>query len=212
MNENLNLCEILKDTPKGTKLYTSIFGEVEFRCICNEIYSIETIRNDGAMVSFMSDGRYWNYPTSECLLFPSKDQRNWNVWKEEQNKKKLNTIKEGDYGITPYKEIYRVKHIKDSDYCLAIRVNNGITCNYPIKDLTKINKYPVEHFQPFDRVLVRNKDNYIWNIQCFERLTKTPEYKFYCICSSYVQCIPYNEETKHLLGTTEKAPEFYINW
>ena len=31
MNENINLCEILKDCPKGIKLYSSLFGEVEFQ-------------------------------------------------------------------------------------------------------------------------------------------------------------------------------------
>jgi hypothetical protein len=33
MNENINLCKILKDTPKGTKFYTPICGEVEFVAI-----------------------------------------------------------------------------------------------------------------------------------------------------------------------------------
>lgn len=32
-NENLNLAEILKDCNKGTKLYSPLFGEVEFNCI-----------------------------------------------------------------------------------------------------------------------------------------------------------------------------------
>ena len=35
MNENLNLVEILKDCPKGTKLYSNVFGEVEFDKIDN---------------------------------------------------------------------------------------------------------------------------------------------------------------------------------
>ena len=30
MNENLNLVEILKDCPKGTKLYSTVHGEVEY--------------------------------------------------------------------------------------------------------------------------------------------------------------------------------------
>lgn len=30
MNENLNLVEILKDCPKGTKLYSTVYGEVKF--------------------------------------------------------------------------------------------------------------------------------------------------------------------------------------
>ena len=33
MNENLNLIEILKDCPKGIKLYSSVFGEVKFDCV-----------------------------------------------------------------------------------------------------------------------------------------------------------------------------------
>ena len=28
MNENLDLCEILKDCPKGTKLWSSVWGDV----------------------------------------------------------------------------------------------------------------------------------------------------------------------------------------
>ena len=35
MNENLNLVEILKDCPKGTKLYSTVYGEVEFYGIEN---------------------------------------------------------------------------------------------------------------------------------------------------------------------------------
>ena len=30
MNENLNLVEIMKDCPKGTKFYSTVYGEVEF--------------------------------------------------------------------------------------------------------------------------------------------------------------------------------------
>lgn len=33
MNENLNLVETLKDCPRGTKLYSTVFGEVEFDCV-----------------------------------------------------------------------------------------------------------------------------------------------------------------------------------
>ena len=214
MNENINLVELLKDCRKGTKFYSPICGEVEFVTIGGIFasnYPIKTTNNIDDFY-FTKEGYYNMNGTPECLLFPSKDQRNWNVWKEEQDKKKSNTIKEGDYGISTYKEIYHINSIIDSHYVNAMRLDNGINYSYPINNLTKLNKYPINHFKPFDKVLVRNKNNYIWNIQFFERLSKTPEYKFCCICSSYVYCIPYNEETKHLLGTTEKAPEFYINW
>ena len=33
-----------------------------------------------------------------------------------------------------------------------------------------------------------------------------------CITGAYMQCIPYNEDTKHLLGTTNDCPEYYKWW
>ena len=44
MNENIDLTEILKDCPKGTKFYTSIFGEVEFDGINNDLmYTVDEV-------------------------------------------------------------------------------------------------------------------------------------------------------------------------
>ena len=42
---------------------------------------------------------------------------------------------------------------------------------------------------------------------------KLKDDNFYvCISNEYYYCIPYNEETKHLVGTTNEAPEFYRYW
>ena len=30
--------------------------------------------------------------------------------------------------------------------------------------------------------------------------------------NAYTYCIPYNDDTKHLVGTTEEAPEYYRYW
>lgn len=206
-NEELNLVELLKDCPKGTKFYSPIFGEVELHGI-NEYIYIET--NQGVRNMFYQNGQYYDYPSSECLLFPSKDQRDWNVWKEEQDKKKSNTIKEGDYCIDLNKEMYRIVSINSDSYVLAMKLCNGKNYNYPIKDLTKIDKYPINCFQPFDKILVRDANTGTW-FPDFYGIKNNEEYHI-CVGGPSNQCIPYNEETKHLLGTTEKAPEFYINW
>lgn len=42
MNENLNLCEILKDCPKGEKLYATFLGDVKFVDIINDTISVES--------------------------------------------------------------------------------------------------------------------------------------------------------------------------
>ena len=47
MNENLNLVEILKDCPEGTKLYSTVFGEVEFESINDIIGPIVVTTNIG---------------------------------------------------------------------------------------------------------------------------------------------------------------------
>lgn len=71
----MNIAEILKDAPKGTKLYSPLFGEVELKSVSDVIIEVKV----GISVStFYNDDRYYKgYPSGECLLFPSKDERNW---------------------------------------------------------------------------------------------------------------------------------------
>lgn len=164
MNENINLVEILKDCPSGTKLYTPLCGEVEFCAIVDdEVWSIrERFHNNGSPVTlgFMKDGRYHSYPNAECLLLPSKDQRDWSKFKAPWLKKP---------------------------------------------------KFDPKTLQPFDRVLVRDHDHELWKCTLFSHRT-AEYYSFVCCDTSFEYCIPYNEDTKHLVGTTEEAPEYYRYW
>lgn len=75
----MNIAEILKKCPKGMKLYSPVFGEVEFvKVKYGESYAIHCITKDEALDYFTSDGRlYCDFPDAECMLFPSKDQRDW---------------------------------------------------------------------------------------------------------------------------------------
>ena len=83
MNENLNLVEILKDCPKGTKLYSTVLGEVEFEGVTDSVnYPIIVKLNEGQfgdriIETFTSDGRLFVTCEGECVLFPSRDQRDW---------------------------------------------------------------------------------------------------------------------------------------
>ena len=76
----INIVEKLKGCPKGTKLYSPLFGEVEFVRI--EIGSIIVKVLDNGIpysnVTFTAEGKLYNIEQSECLLFPSKDNRDWN--------------------------------------------------------------------------------------------------------------------------------------
>ena len=100
MNENIDLTKILKDCPKGTKLYTSNFGEVEFQQIgiYNE-YPIIVELKTGAFEVFTPDGKLFSNHNGECVLFPSKDQRDWSEFGAPWYKKEKfdpNTLKPFD--------------------------------------------------------------------------------------------------------------------
>ena len=78
-------------------------------------------------------------------------------------------------------------------------------------DLTKIkDRFNPNTLKSFDQVLTQ-KDG-IWSITFFFFFNETDKI---CICTAfgdYKYCIPYNDDTKHLVGTTKEAPEFYRYW
>ena len=78
----MNIATILKDKPKNTKLYSPIFGDMYFSGVED---SIIKVIHQGQIVIFFGNGRYYNYPESEPLLFPSKEMRDWEkfTWKKD---------------------------------------------------------------------------------------------------------------------------------
>lgn len=78
MNENIDLTKILKDCPKGTKLYCSIYGEVEFVCIDEyEEYPIKVMVNRKFIDAFSKKGFIRPQYNIKGNLFPSKYQHDW---------------------------------------------------------------------------------------------------------------------------------------
>lgn len=64
--------------------------------------------------------------------------------------------------------------------------------------------------QPFDKVLVKEEEEEeYWTGDLFLYFDNSSSYQFVGIQNSYKCCIPFNDETKHLLGTDKEAPEFY---
>ena len=157
MNENLDLVKILNDCPVGTRLYSVIHGEVTLNHVSSEDvnYPIIAIWREGT-ASFTRYGRYAIKSDGECILFPSKDQRDWRKFKATVDKFDYNTL------------------------------------------------------QPFDKVLVRDDgDEMFWKCNLLSHKT---DHRAYCVGSCWDQMIPYNEETKHLVGTTDRPDEKYIWW
>ena len=161
MNENIDLTKILKDCPKGTKLYTSNFGEVEFQQIgiYNE-YPIIVKLKTGAFEGFTPDGKLFSNHNGECVLFPSKDQRDWFKF------------------TTPW---------------------------------LKKERFDPKTLKPFDKVLVYDTDGK-WRCNLFSHIRDNSIFPYAAIHVNYYRCIPYNDDTKHLVGTIEEAPEYYRYW
>ena len=76
-------------------------------------------------------------------------------------------------------------------------------------DKPKVEKFDVNTLQPFDKVLVRNYNNRIWEPDFFGYIKGD---WVWSLQTAYNQCIPYNEETKHLLGTANDCPDYYKWW
>ena len=78
-------------------------------------------------------------------------------------------------------------------------------------DKPKVKKFNPKTLQPFDKVLVRDINNSDWYVDFFSNFNNPGEF----ICTGgchWIMGIPYNEETKHLVGTQEDCPEFYKWW
>ena len=163
MNENLNLEKILKYCPKGTKLYSTVFGEVKLEEVKeNSKYPIMVNPKIGGSESFTSSGRWMDNYDGECTLFPSKEQRDWSKFKPKQPKFDPNTLQVFD------------------------------------KVLARLTKYGVWHATFFSHYDKEVKGG------CYPFVTTSGK--------SYPMCIPYNDDTKHLVGTGKDAPEYYRYW
>ena len=161
MNENLDLRRILKTCPKGWKFYTSVWGEVEFIEYngCGDFIFDPIDMGNMDDVHINTDGTYCCF--GECIIFPSKEQRDWSKFTAPWYKK---------------------------------------------------DKFDPKTLKPFDRVLVRNFKAYKWKCEHFSYFNEGNDYPCMCSSNSYAFCVPYNDETKYLVGTSYEAPEYYRWW
>lgn len=161
--QKLNLCEILKDCPKGEEFWSPLLGNVklsEVNQLTNAVFVTATnlttwrINHDATIT--INGGS-----SKEIMLYPSREQRDWTKVKYEKKKE----------------------------------------------------RFDPKTLKPFDKVLVRDDYDDVWCYRHFSHIrNQYKEYKYATTGSFYKCCIPYNDETKHLLNTTDEAPEYYKYW
>ena len=152
----------MKNCPKGTKFYSSLWGKISFeRIVEKEVYTIEINTTNGYR-RLTKEGYYITSDDAECIIFPSKDQRDWNKFTAPWYKK---------------------------------------------------DKFNPKTLNPFDKVLVRDAYSQDWTCGFFSHIVIFDDaYKYNVGEILYTMCIPYNDDTKHLVGTTKEAPEYYKYW
>ena len=170
MNENLDLTKILEGCPEGTKLYSTVNGEVIFQNVASfscdyPITAKAYNKNKNSMKNacFAKDGRYMLDYDGECVLFPSKGQRDWSKFER-------------------------------------------------FWDKPKAERFDPKTLQPFDKVLAKDGFSSKWTCSFFSHMDNDVSFPVYCSGGYFKVCIPYNEETKHLVGTSDDCPEYYKWW
>ena len=164
--QKLNLCEILKDCPRGESFWSPLLGDVKFHDISPNRNFIYIYLENGEAWVINADGTMsiCGVTSPEIMLYPSREQRDWTKVKYEKKKE----------------------------------------------------RFDPKTLSPFDRVLSRY-DGGCWSTNLFSHIEEENN-KYHSTCSfvcngSLVKfCIPYNDDTKHLVGTTDEVPEYYRYW
>ena len=76
----------------------------------------------------------------------------------------------------------------------------------------KKDKFDPCTLKPFDKVLARDNINEQWCCSFFSHIETNDSYPYICFGLSFKQCIPYNDDTKHLVGTSDEAPKYHRYW
>lgn len=212
------ILKVLEKVPSGTKLYSTAFGNLEFKSIIEAFGNkrIELMEDNRDRRVYFPDGRYRK--GGEVTLYPSREMRDWDkfAWKK------------GDVLVNKDRDAHIVfEKFTDDKYTTFTGrhyyMNDGknkdaarVCCNVSTKCYTLetaekkvIEDIKPEHkFKPFEKVLVRDFKSNEWlpNLFGYKDLTSNNEHKYICVSCAWRYCIPY-KGNEHLLGTSKNLEE-----
>lgn len=217
--QKLNLCEILKYCPQGETFWSPLLGYVKFHDINQKRNFIVISLESGEIWDINADGTitFGDVTSPEIMLYPSREQRDWSKFtspwykKEESIKPKFKVGDRIRHKETNKNDVYEISKVYDDSYGI-VGFNWGIYMKYQDQYELVSNKFDPKTLKPFDRVLCKNGID-LWKAELFSHYDYRREYyPFRCVGNGYLYCIPYNDDTKHLVGTKEEAPDFYKYW
>lgn len=214
---------------------TVYLREVYKDCVGNNVIDIDDAAH--VTWGFAGDGRFNSVVTDgnkngETMLFPSKKMKDWSkfAWKEgdflgnvtDKFFPKIVVFKkfvDEDYstfestcGLTVETKLAKYSIQSTLSYCKMKNEDSIRIAKEKIDELLReeeVANSPDHTFQPFDKVLVRDHESSRWVPTFFTSKgeKKRSNFPYETLSGCYAQCIPYNEKTKHLLGTTEPYKE-----
>lgn len=234
--KELNLVEVLKECLKGAELWSPIFGDLTFEELDMDCEHIVCRDGQNLKVYFEINGKYSECIGAEVMIFPSKDNRDWSTFQRPfvdgdvvatESGVQIFVCEDKQYCYFGwdfrYNKLFKAgmwsfsRHATEEEKQKlfdAIK-DNGYKWNPETKTLEKLEeekqKWNPDTLQPFDKVLVRDNVSQYWcgNLYLYTDKETDSEYPYFCINDSVKYCIPFNDDTKHLLGTSDEAPEYY---
>lgn len=220
----INLVSILKHCPEGTKLYSPMFGEVTFKGISsskNILCTATKYNGEITIVAFTRPGRgYCDFPNAECVLFPSKDQRDWSKFQIPAKRGDIMMFidKSAVFMIDTRKDTY-TDTIAYAGNNTSFKIGEHIFRSYiPASEDMKeklfaaideagyewdgetLKKKP--QFKPFEKVLARDNETEKWRCTFYSYFEPYSTYPHVTSDSAYAMCIPF-KGNEHLAGTTK---------
>lgn len=220
-----NLVNILKYCPKGTKLYSPIYGEVVLDSVQNKsIYTLAKTNNGATLVvEFNRLGRFYDeFSNSECVLFPSKDQRDWDkfripakkgdimMYNDQSSVFMIDAMTDDYVTIIAYVDTYStfrtgghilLDYIPASEYMKKKFFDAMDKAGYTWDGET-LRKKQKSQFEPFEKVLVRDNERFKWKCAFYSHFEPFSNYSHVTSTGTYTMCIPF-EGNEHLVGTTK---------
>ena len=188
MEEMINIAKILKNKPKGTRLYSPIFGECVF-CYVHEVTDDICVEYNREKAFFSSKGLY--NALGECLLFPSREMRDWSkfAWKK------------GDVLISDYGFVCIFKEWASDDYT---KFNGCYFDGMPNAKTDKYSKLDNNTAYGYIREIERKLGGKL-NLETLEVEKAQPEFKDWDILS-----IQEDEEYYHTILIFKGGTDVYV--
>lgn len=233
---NINIAEILKDSPNGMQLYSPLFGDVKLVKSESDKISIFSKGDEGYDIfnTFTKNGIFYSgYSQAECLLFPSSEMRDWTKlfkrgdvvikngggmaavfdgWANDiytEFNTTINLYCDGNTGEEEVCDTLLFRKATEEERKQFIEKAERILKGKYNPETLQVEPVKLEcPFKLFDTVLVRDGSYRNWRLGLFSNYEKDNKFPYVCVGGTiFKYCIPYNEHTAHLLGTIDPYTE-----